>query len=151
MDKDAEILLVEDNEMDADLALLALKKNNLLHSVSVVRDGEEALQYLFCQGPFSNRDFVRPPRLVLLDLKLPKVNGLEVLRALKNDVRTRGIPVVVLTSSTEEKDVATCYQLGVNSYIQKAIDFTQYREIIRQVGTYWLLLNQQPPGSAFRS
>ena len=139
-----EILLVEDNQDDVELTLHALQKENPANSIHVARDGEEALDFLFCDGRFSRRSFEHPPRLVLLDLKLPKVDGLEVLKRLKGDVRTRTIPVVILTSSREERDLVSSYNLGVNSYIQKPVDFEQFRETVKTVGLYWLLVNQAP-------
>jgi two-component system, response regulator len=148
---DVEILLVEDNPDDVELALLALKKNNLTNKIHVVRDGEEALDFLFCRGAYEARRFETPPKFVLLDLKLPKINGLEVLRAVKNDPRTRAVPVVVMTSSKQQRDMIEGYQLGVNSYIQKPIDFSAFREIIKQLGYYWLVINQPPPGGAFKN
>ena len=144
-----EILLVEDNEADEELAIHALRTNNLANQIHVARDGAEALDFLFCRGGHNNRGFDKPPRLVLLDLKLPKVDGLEVLRQLKNDPRTKAIPIVILTSSREERDMINGYQLGVNSYIQKPVDFGQFREMIKQLGLYWLVVNQAPPANAF--
>jgi len=148
---EVEILLVEDNEADEELAIHALRTNNLANRIYVAHDGEEALDYLFCRGDHNNRGFDRPPRLVLLDLKLPKMDGLEVLRQIKNDMRTRAIPVVIMTSSREERDMINGYQLGVNSYIQKPVDFAQFREIIKQLGLYWLVVNQAPPTNAFKA
>lgn len=145
-----EILLVEDNADDVELALYALKKNNIANHIQIARDGEEALDFLFCRGPFSNRRIDSPPKVVLLDLKLPKVDGLEVLRQVKNDPRTRSVPVVVMTSSKEQRDMVEGYQLGVNSYIQKPVDFDQFRNIIRELGFYWLVINQFPPPDAFK-
>lgn len=139
-----EILLVEDNQNDIDLTLHALRKENLANQIHVCRDGEEALEFLFCTGNHADRSFDHPPRLVLLDLKLPKVDGLEVLRRLKGDPRTRTIPVVILTSSKEERDVVSGYGLGANSYIQKPVDFEQFRETVKTAGFYWLLINQAP-------
>jgi two-component system, response regulator len=141
-DKQIEILLVEDNEDDLELALHALRKEKLANSIHVARDGEEALDFLFCSGPHASRSFDQPPKLVLLDLKLPKVDGMEVLKRLKADPRTRQIPVVILTSSKEERDLLNGYGLGVNSYIQKPVDFDQFRETVKRVGFYWLLINQ---------
>lgn len=141
-DRQVEILLVEDNNDDVDLTLHALRKENLANHIHVARDGEEALEFLFCNGAHVQRSFERPPKLVLLDLKLPKVDGMEVLRRLKDDPRTRTIPVVILTSSKEERDLVTGYGLGANSYIQKPVDFDQFRETVKSVGLYWLVINQ---------
>lgn len=148
-EKEVEILLVEDNPADAELTIHALRSSNFSQRIHVARDGEEALDFLFCRGPYSHRNLRTPPKLVLLDLKLPKVNGTEVLRELKSDDRTRAIPVVILTSSREEQDMANSYQLGVNSYIYKPVDFHQFRERVKQQGFYWLVVNQPPPPSAF--
>lgn len=139
-----EILLVEDNPHDAELTLRALRKHNLANEVRVLEDGAEALDYLFRRGPFAGAGLSPRPRLILLDLKLPKVDGLEVLRAVKGDPDLRAIPVVMLTSSREERDLVESYRLGVNSYIAKPVDFEQFMESVRQVGLYWLLLNQAP-------
>jgi two-component system response regulator len=139
-----DILLVEDNADDVELTLHALRKENLANHIHVARDGEEALEFLFCTGSFAERSFEHPPRLVLLDLKLPKVDGMEVLRRLKDDARTRTIPVVILTSSKEERDLVTGYNLGANSYIQKPVDFEQFRDTVKQLGLYWLVINQPP-------
>jgi two-component system, response regulator len=139
-----EILLVEDNPDDVELTLHALRKENLANCIHVARDGEEALQFLFCSGIHAGRSFEQPPRLVLLDLKLPKVDGMQVLMRLKADPRTKAIPVVILTSSKEERDLVKGYGLGVNSYIQKPVDFEQFRETIKNVGLYWLVINQLP-------
>ena len=142
---DKTILLVEDNPDDEALTLRALKKNNILNPVTIVRDGAEALDYLFCQGAYAGRDASKPPAVTLLDLKLPKVDGLEVLRRLRADERTRLLPVVILTSSKEEQDLIGSYSLGANSYIRKPVDFTQFMEAIRQVGLFWLMMNEPPP------
>jgi two-component system response regulator len=144
LDNEYEILLVEDNPNDVMLTLHAFKKMGLANHVQVARDGVEALDAIFCTGPFAGRPGPCQPRVILLDLKLPKVDGLEVLRTIKSDARTRTIPVVVLTSSTEERDVVESYNLGVNSYIVKPVDFEQFVEAARTLGMYWLLLNQPP-------
>jgi two-component system response regulator len=140
-----EILLVEDNPDDVELTLHALRKENLANNIQVAHDGQEALEFLFCQGNHADRSFEQPPKLVLLDLKLPKVDGMEVLKRLKADPRTKAIPVVILTSSKEERDLINGYGLGANSYIQKPVDFEQFRDTIKTVGLYWLVINQIPP------
>ena len=139
-----EILLVEDNPNDVELTLFALRENKLTNRVEVLRDGAEALEFIFCTGAYSHRDIENVPRVILLDLKLPKVDGLEVLKQLKSDHRTRTIPVVVLTSSREERDIVESYQLGVNSYIVKPVDFEQFVEAVRLLGMYWVVLNEPP-------
>ena len=139
-----DILLVEDNQDDMDLALHALKQGKLANNIVVARDGEEALDFLFCRGAFAQRSFDHPPKLVLLDLKLPKVDGMEVLKQVKSDPRTRTIPIVIMTSSKEERDLVAGYNLGANSYIQKPVDFDQFRETVKSVGLYWLVINQPP-------
>ena len=139
-----EILLVEDNSNDEELTLYALKKNNITNHIQVVHDGAEALEYLFCTGAYAHRQINDPPKVVLLDLKLPKVDGLEVLERIKTDARTRIIPVVMLTSSQEERDIVESYHLGVNSYIVKPVDFEQFIHVVRQLGLYWTLLNKMP-------
>jgi CheY-like chemotaxis protein len=139
-----EILLVEDSPEDVELTLRALKKNQVTNHVHVVGDGAEALEYLFATGRYTHRASGRAPKMVLLDLKLPKVDGLEVVRRCKSEARTRNIPVVVLTSSKEECDIVESYKLGVNSYIVKPVDFQQFNEAVRQLGLYWLLLNEAP-------
>jgi CheY-like chemotaxis protein len=136
---------VEDNSADAELMLHALGGNALVNHIHVVRDGEEALNFLFCREPYQERAGQPLPRLILLDLKLPKVDGLSVLRTLKEDRRTRWIPVIVLTSSKEERDLTASYNLGVNSYVQKSVDFDQFRETVHTLALYWLLVNQPPP------
>ncbi len=143
-ERPVEILLVEDNPNDAELSLYALKKYKVANHIFHARDGAEALDYIFCTGPFANRQIEDVPRVILLDLKLPKVDGHEVLRRIKSDDRTRNIPVVVLTSSREERDVIESYHQGVNSYIVKPIDFEQFTEAVRKLGMYWLLLNEIP-------
>ena len=139
------ILLVEDNPDDELLAIRALKKNNIMNEVVVARDGAEALDYLFGAGAYAGRDMSVMPQIILLDLKLPKIEGLEVLRHLRNDERTKLLPVVVLTSSKEERDLTESYSLGANSYIRKPVNFAQFTEAIRQLGLYWLVLNESPP------
>jgi CheY-like chemotaxis protein len=139
------ILLVEDNPDDEELTLRALKKNNILNEVVVARDGSEALDYLFGTGSYSGRDAALIPHVVLLDLKLPKIDGLEVLRQLRADKRTKLLPVVILTSSNEEQDRFRGYDLGANSYVRKPVDFSQFIEAVRQLGLYWLVLNERPP------
>jgi two-component system, response regulator len=137
-----EILIVEDNPRDAELTLRALKKNNLANSVFVAEDGEEALDFFFCRGKFISRTFENPPKIVLLDLKLPKVSGLEVLKMVKMDNRTKHIPIVIVTSSREEPDMKEAYDLGVNSYVVKPVDFDQFINAMSSLGLYWLLVNE---------
>ena len=139
-----DILLVEDSSSDADLTLYVLKKQQIPGRVEIVRDGAEALDYLFCTGAYAHRRMEDGPKVVLLDLKLPKVDGLEVLRRIKADPRTCLIPVTVLTSSQEERDIVECYRLGANSYVVKPVDFEQFTEAVRSLGLYWLLLNRTP-------
>jgi CheY-like chemotaxis protein len=140
--KQVEIVLVEDNPHDAELALRALKTYNLANDLIWLQDGVEALDFIFAQGQYSNRSIEDVPKVILLDLKLPRVNGLEVLEKVKSDVRTKSIPVVVLTSSSEERDIVTSYNFGVNSYILKPVDFDKFINAIREIGFYWLLLNK---------
>jgi len=144
-----QILLVEDDPNDVELALIALRKNDLAEKIQVARDGEEALDFLFCRGPHAGRSFVSPPRVILLDLKLPKVSGTEVLKELKTDPRTRPVPVVVMTSSKQQQDMVECYQLGANSYIQKPIDFEHFQRALNDLGYYWLTVNQCLPPEAY--
>lgn len=139
------ILLVEDNPDDEALTLRALKKNNIGNQLHVAHDGVEALDFIFCTGPHADRDPRDQPQVVLLDLKLPKVDGLEVLRRIRTDNRTQRLPVVILTSSNEEQDLITGYNLGVNSYVRKPVDFNEFIEAVRQLGLYWLVLNEAPP------
>lgn len=141
-----EILLLEDNKNDAELAILALEEFNLANQMVWLKDGKQGLDFLFARGEFKDRDVDRPPKLILLDLKMPKVGGIEVLKAIREDPRTKFIPVTVLTSSKEEKDIIETYKLGVNSYIVKPVDFEQFSKSVRDVGYYWLLLNQHPSG-----
>jgi two-component system response regulator len=138
-----EILYVEDDPADIELTLLSFKDAGLTNSLHIARDGVEALDFLLCRGAHASRNF-HAPRLVLLDLKLPKVSGLEVLQAIRNDERTKSVPVVVLTSSREQRDLIDSYKLGVNSYIQKPVDFEQFNQTIRQMGLYWLVVNKVP-------
>jgi two-component system, response regulator len=142
---DSVIMLVEDNPGDEELTLRALKKSNILNPVVVARDGVEALDYLFARGPFANRDPAGMPQVILLDLKLPKIDGLEVLKILRSDERTKLLPVVVLTSSNEEQDLIRSYDLGANSYVRKPVDFAQFVEAVRYLGLYWLVLNEIAP------
>lgn len=142
-----EILLVEDNPDDVELTLHALEEYHVANRVHVVRDGAEALDFIFARGSYAERDVTHTPKVILLDLKLPLVDGLEVLRQIKADPRTQMIPVVVLTSSREERDLVESYRLGTNSYIVKPVDFEQFTESARQLGLYWLLLNEPPPGT----
>ncbi|NLH95105.1 MAG: response regulator [Synergistaceae bacterium] len=146
MDTDAvvDILLVEDNPCDAELIIRALRKQNIANSITVVEDGAQALDFVFCRGDFSNRSFDAPPKVILLDLKLPKVDGLEVLRQIKSDERTRSIPAVIVTSSEEDPDIKTAYALGVNSYVVKPIGAEDFVKAVSRLGLYWLLVNRHP-------
>ena len=144
MEHQIEMLLVEDNPDDVELTLHALESHFVTNLIEVVRDGAEALEFLFAEGTYAHRRVDDTPKLVLLDLKLPKIDGLEVLRRIKTDSRTQAIPVVMITSSREERDIIESYQLGVNSYIVKPVDFEQFTEAVKQIGLYWLLLNQPP-------
>lgn len=137
-----EILLVEDNPQDLELTLRALRKANHTNRIQVARDGEEALEFIFCEGPHARRKIENGPRVILLDLKLPKIDGLEVLARVKGDPRTKTIPVVVLTSSQEQRDVEESYRLGVNSYIVKPVNFERFAAAVQQLGMYWILFNQ---------
>ncbi|HXB67939.1 MAG TPA: response regulator [Candidatus Acidoferrales bacterium] len=138
------VLLVEDDPDDVELTLHTFAEARITNPIYVVRDGQEALDYIFCRGAHAAREAI-PPRLILLDLKLPKIGGLQVLQAIKADPRTKGIPVVILTSSREERDLIEGYQLGANSYIQKPVDFAQFQKTIREMGSYWLGVNQSTP------
>jgi two-component system response regulator len=149
MSNEVEILLVDDSPEDVELTIRALRRNKIANEIQVAEDGAEALDFLFCRGVHKDRSFSHPPKLVLLDLKLPKINGLEVLQAIRADERTRAIPVVILTSSKEQKDVIKGYNLGVNAFVQKPVDFEQFGEAIRQIGMFWMLINQAPPPGAF--
>ena len=144
-DTDAvDILLVEDNPQDAELTIRALKKHNLANRLITVEDGAQALDFIFCRGKYATRELSHSPKVVLLDLKLPKLSGLEVLHALKQDERTRAIPVVIVTSSREDPDIKTAYGLGANSYVVKPVDFDAFAEAVSSLGLYWLLVNQPP-------
>lgn len=142
--KNAKILLVEDNRDDEELTLRALRHHNIANDVVVTRDGVEALDYLFSRGEYAGKDENDLPQVVLLDLKLPKIDGLEVLKEMRADERTKALPVVVLTSSNEEKDIIDSYNLGANSYVRKPVDFVQFIAAVEQLGMYWLVLNQSP-------
>lgn len=141
---DVDILLVDDSQDDVDLTLHTLRAEKLANRVFIARDGEEALDFLFCSGPHTNRTFDQPPKLVLLDLKLPKVDGLQVLKQAKSDPRTKTIPIVLMTSSREERDMVSGYYLGVNSYLQKPVDFSEFRKMVKLLGLYWLVTNRPP-------
>ena len=142
MNTEVEILLIEDNMNDAELAIRALKKNNLVNNLVHLKDGAEALDFIFAEGKYSNRDSDNIPKVILLDLKMPKVSGIEVLQRLKADERTKKIPVVVLTSSKEDPDIKICYNLGANSYVVKPVDFDSFVKAVNDLGMYWMLLNQ---------
>ncbi|MBD3669836.1 MAG: response regulator [Gammaproteobacteria bacterium] len=144
--REKSILLVEDNPDDEALTIRALKKNNIGNTVIVAHDGQQAMDYLFANGEFETRDVTDLPQVILLDLKLPKVDGLQVLRAIREDERTRRVPVVILTSSNEDRDMIESYDLGANSYVRKPVDFEQFLEAARQLGLYWLVLNEVPYG-----
>ena len=147
--RDIDILLVENDPADAELTIHTLRKNNLAGSLHLVEDGAEALDFVFCRGAYADRSMLDRPRVILLDLKLPKVDGLEVLRALKNEPATRAIPVVILTSSREQKDLIEGYRLGVSAYVQKPVDFEKFRQTIREIGLFWISMNQPAPPEAF--
>jgi CheY-like chemotaxis protein len=150
MSKLGRILLVEDDPQDVELTLTALQEYNLVNDVFVARDGQEALDYLYCRGQFSGRDGNRPA-VMLLDLKLPKINGLEVLQQVRSDPQLRVLPVVVLTSSNEEKDLVRSYELGVNAYVVKPVDFHAFVNAVKELGVFWAVINEPPPGSMKKS
>jgi len=142
--KDVDILLIEDNPRDTELTIRALNKHNFTNQLVVLEDGAEALDFLFCKGKYSDRVFSNQPKVILLDLKLPKINGLEVLKAIKTDKRTKMIPVVMVTSSKQDSDMKTAYEYGANSYVVKPVDFNKFVEAMSHLVLYWLLINQQP-------
>ena len=144
MENELEILLIEDNMSDAELAMRALKKKNLANQLIHLKDGAEALDFIFAKGEYADRDVANTPKMILLDLKMPKIDGIEVLRRIKDDERTRRIPVIVLTSSNEDPDIKRCYELGANSYIVKPVEFDGFLDSVTEVGFYWMLLNKQP-------
>lgn len=144
MNYEVELLLVEDNDGDAEMTIRALKKNNLANKIVRLKDGAEALDFIFAEGAYANRKVENGPKVILLDLKMPKVNGIEVLQRVKSDERTKTIPVVVLTSSQEDPDIKECYRLGVNSYVVKPVQFDAFVKAISELGVYWMLVNQSP-------
>ncbi len=148
-ESEIDLLLVEDNASDAELAVRELRRHKFANRIHVVRDGAEALDFVFCRGVYHARSFTRPPKVILLDMKLPKVSGLEVLKAIKGDPRTRALPVVVMTSSAEQRDLIESYKFGVNAYIQKPIDFEDFRQVIERFGMFWLAVNSAPPAEIF--
>ena len=149
MPRELEVLLVDDNPSDAELTIHSLRRDKLANRIHVAEDGAQALDFVFCRGAFDDRSFCEPPGVILLDLKLPKVSGLEVLRAIRADERTRAIPIVILTSSAEQRDLIEGYRLGANAYIQKPVDFDEFRKVVHQIGMFWLVANQTPPVEMF--
>jgi CheY-like chemotaxis protein len=149
MAHEVEILLVDDNASDVELTVRALRRHKLANSIHIAEDGQEALDFVFCRGAHSGRSLGAPPKVIFLDLKMPKVDGIDVLRAIRADNRTKMIPVVILTSSKEQRDIVEGYKLGVNAYIQKPVDFEEFRRVIEQMGLFWLVVNQPPPREAF--
>src|SRR5713101_6705254 len=147
--EEIEILLADDSPSDVELTVRELRRHKLANHIQVAEDGQEALDFIFCRGPFKDRSFAQPPRVILLDLKMPKVDGIEVLRAIRSDERTKAIPVVILTSSKEQRDVIDGYKLGVNAYVQKPVDFDDFRNAIARVGLFWLAVNEPPPAEVF--
>lgn len=144
MKNEVEVLLVEDNSGDAEMTIRALKKNNLANKLLHVKDGAEALDFIFAQGIYDDRQVEDTPKIILLDLKMPKINGIEVLEKIKSDARTKNIPVVMLTSSKEDPDIQQCYNLGVNGYVVKPVEFDEFSKAISQLGLYWMIVNQPP-------
>ncbi|PYT14385.1 MAG: two-component system response regulator [Acidobacteria bacterium] len=144
-----DVLLVDDNAADVELTLHVLRRNHLANSIHVAEDGKEALDFIFCRGAYRDRSITQRPNVVLLDLKLPKVDGLDVLRAIRADERTKAIPVVILTSSKEQRDLVEGYKLGSNAFIQKPVDYQQFQTAINQMGLFWLVVNEPPPPEAF--
>ncbi len=144
MNREVQILLVEDNASDAEMTITALQKNNLADKLLHIKDGAAALDFIFAEGKWSERQIENKPKLILLDLKMPKINGIEVLQRIKSDERTKGIPVVVLTSSKEDPDIKKCYELGVNSYVVKPVDFIEFQTVITELGLFWMIVNQTP-------
>ena len=149
MPNTVEILMVDDSPEDVELTIRELRRHKLANDIQVAEDGAEALDFLFCRGAYKDWPVGAPPKLVLLDLKLPKIDGLEVLKAIRADERTKAVPVVILTSSKEQKDVINGYNLGVSAYVQKPVDFAQFSEAVRKIGMFWMLLNEAPPPEAF--
>ena len=149
MTQEVEILLVDDNASDVELTVRALRRHKLANNIHIAEDGQEALDFVFCRGTHSGRSLSAPPKVIFLDLKMPKVDGIDVLRAIRGDARTKMIPVVILTSSKEQRDIVEGYKLGVNAYIQKPVDFEEFRRVIEQMGLFWLVVNQPPPREAF--
>lgn len=148
-DTEIDILLVEDNSSDAELAVRELRRHKFANRIHTITDGATALDFVFCRGDYQHRSFSRPPKVVLLDVKLPKVGGLQVLAAMKQDPRTQAIPVVIMTSSAEQRDLIVSYKLGVNAFIQKPVDFDAFRQVIESVGMFWLAVNKAPPAEVF--
>ena len=144
MNSELEILLVEDNMSDAELTIRALKKNNLANKLVHLEDGQEALDFIFAEGNYSQRNIADTPKVILLDLKMPKINGIQVLQIIKSDERTKTIPVIVLTSSKEDPDIQECYRLGANSYVVKPVEFEKFMQAVAELGLYWMILNQPP-------
>ena len=151
MAREVEILLVDDNPSDVELTIHAFRHNKLANRIHVAEDGAEALDFIFCSGAYKDRSFTQPPTVILLDLKLPRVDGLDVLRAIRADERTKAIPVVILTSSAQQRDLIDGYRLGINAYIQKPVDFDEFRKVIQQIGMFWLVVNQPPPPEVFEA